>query len=185
MNPLFIILPAAFFRLIPHMPNFAPITAMALFGGTYLGRKYALLVPFLTMILSDYLLLYINPYNTQIFNFSHIYPPQALFHSTTIAVYGSFLISGLVGLWLKNHKTPATIIFSALFCSIQFFIITNAAVWIAGMYDRSVLGLWESYIAGIPFFRGTIMGDFTYTTILFGGYELVLKLTKNSKFALT
>jgi hypothetical protein len=184
INPLFIILLAALFRLIPHMPNFAPITAMALFGGTYLGRRYALVVPLLVMLLSDYLLLYVNPFSSQMFNFSHIYPPQALFHSTTLAVYGSFLVSGLVGLWLKNHKSPATVIASALFCSIQFFLITNAAVWIAGMYDRSILGLWESYIAGILFFRGTLMGDLTYTIVLFGGYELVLKLAKSRKFAL-
>ncbi len=37
---------AAFVRLIPHPPNFAPIAAMALFGGAYFSKKWAaFLVP--------------------------------------------------------------------------------------------------------------------------------------------
>ena len=42
------------------MPNFAPITAMALFGAVYLDRRYAFIVPLAAMLISDYLLLYIN-----------------------------------------------------------------------------------------------------------------------------
>src|SRR5438270_541166 len=120
-NPLFIIFLAVLLRLVPHMPNFAPISAMALFGGVYLGKKYALLVPLVIMAVSDYLLLYINPFGSPVANFSHVYPLQSLLHSTTLAVYGSFCVSGMVGIWLKNHKTPANIIGAALFSSIQFF----------------------------------------------------------------
>ena len=32
---------AAYVRLIPHPPNFAPIAAMALFGGAYFTKKWA------------------------------------------------------------------------------------------------------------------------------------------------
>ena len=35
-----LILFAAFSRVIPHMPNFNPIGAMALFGGAYLNNKF-------------------------------------------------------------------------------------------------------------------------------------------------
>src|SRR5690242_6493987 len=91
INPFFIILLAVLLRLVPHMPNFAPISAMALFGGVYLGRKYALIVPLIVMILSDYLLLYINPFTSPMINFAHLYSPQYLFHSITFVVYGSFL----------------------------------------------------------------------------------------------
>ena len=181
INPFLIITVAAILRLVPHMPNAAPITAMALFGGAYLNKKYALIIPLLAMLISDYLLLYINPFSSQLVNVTKLYPPQSLLHSTTLAVYGSFLISGLIGLWLKNRKTVKNIIFASLFSSIQFFFITNAAVWIAGMYDRSILGLWESYIAGIPFYRGTALGDLFYTAVFFGGYEFVLLATKSRK----
>ena len=182
--PTAIIFALALARLLPHMPNFAPITAMALFGGAYLGKRYAFIIPILAMLLSDYLLLYVSPFGSPIFNFSHIYPLTALFHIALPAVYTSFIISGSVGLWLKNHKTPVTVIAASAICSLQFFLITNAAVWMGGMYGRSLLGLWESYIAGIPFLQGTLFGDFFYTTFLFGAYELARVAVRERKPAL-
>jgi hypothetical protein len=56
---------------------------------------------------------------------------------------------------------------------LQFFLITNAAVWIGGAYDRGIDGLWQSYVAGLPFYRGTLLGDLFYTAAFFGLYELV------------
>ena len=48
-----LILFASFTRLIPHMPNFTPIGAMALFGGAYLKNKYhALMIPLLSLWIS-------------------------------------------------------------------------------------------------------------------------------------
>lgn len=176
---------AVLLRLLPHIPNFAPISALALFGGVYLGKRYALVLPLLVMIISDYLLLYINPFGTPFFTGNHLYAPQAAMNNTTLAVYGSFLLSGFVGLWLRNHKSPQTIFLAATFSSIQFFLITNAAVWLAGAYDRSIAGLWESYIAGIPFFRGTLFGDLFYTGAFFGGYELLHYISHSKKVTMT
>jgi len=141
----------------------------------YLSGRYAFILPLTAMLISDYLLLYVSPFSSPMFNFSHLVPPWALFHSALPFVYVSFIISGLVGLWLKNHKTPIYVVLGAALCSIQFFFLTNAAAWMSGMYDRSIIGLWEAYVAGIPFFQGTLLGDFFYTTTLFGAYELALK----------
>ena len=45
---------AAFSRLIPHPPNFTPLTAIALFGGIYLSNKIlSYLLPIIIMLLSD------------------------------------------------------------------------------------------------------------------------------------
>ena len=51
--PLVIIFIAAVLRIIPHPANVAPIAAMALFGGVYLNKKYALVVPLLALFISD------------------------------------------------------------------------------------------------------------------------------------
>ena len=49
-----LILFASFSRIIPHMPNFTPIGAMALFGGAYLKNKsHAFLIPVLSLWISD------------------------------------------------------------------------------------------------------------------------------------
>ena len=84
INPLLIILVAVVLRLLPHPPNFAPIAGLALFGGAYLNKKYALILPLIALFASD---LFIG------------------FHSTMPFVYGSFLLSGLIGLGLQSKKS--------------------------------------------------------------------------------
>jgi hypothetical protein len=82
-------------------------------------------------------------------------------------------VSAVLGWLLRDRRTAPTIIATSLACSIQFFLITNAAVWLEGAYDRGINGLWQSYVAGIPFFRGTLLGDLLYTSTFFGLYEML------------
>ena len=175
-----IILFAVLLRLFPHVPNFAPIGALSLFGGVYLGKKYAVGIIFLIFLISDYLLLYIHPFSHQVFTFSHVYPPSALIHATTAYVYGSFLLYVGIGIWLKKHFSVQNLVLACLASSLLFFLITNYGVWVSGMYSRGIAGLWESYIMGLPFLRPTVFGDLFYTGLFFGGYEVILKLKMQS-----
>lgn len=154
-----LILAAAFSRLLPHPVNVAPIAAMALAGGVYLDRRFALLVPLIALVLSD---LVIGLY------------PILLF------VYGSFLLIGLLGLWLRSHKRPLPVFGAALLSSILFFVVTNFGVWIIGpeTYPRTFAGLVECYVAAIPFFKNTVAGDLVYTGILFGMFEFAISAQK-------
>lgn len=156
MLAILMIIGGVFLRLIPHIPNVAPITAMALFGGVYLNKKYALLIPLLIMFISDFFL---------------------GFHNLMFFVYGSFLLTGIIGLQLKKHKSYKFIFISSLVSSTLFFIITNFGVWlVSGMYAKTIAGLVNCYLMAIPFFRNTVFGDLFYTGAFFGGYELVLNL---------
>ena len=183
LAPIVFIIAAVLIRLFPHLPNFAPIGAMALFGGAYLNKKYSIIIVLLTMLVSDYLLLYVNPFAPQWINFSKIYPPASLFHSSTLYIYGSFMIYYLIGRLIAKRKSVATVGIGALAASLQFFLITNAAVWVNGAYARDLSGLWQSYIMGIPFFKGTLLGDLFYTGAFFGGYEVVARLVSTRKLA--
>lgn len=148
-------------RLVPHPPNMAPITAMALFGGIYLNKRYAILVPLATMLISDYFI---------------------GFHSLMLWVYGSFALVGVFGIWLKNRKTFGIIFFASLLSSMLFFLITNFGVWVEGrMYPPTFNGLLMSYYMAIPFFRNTIIGDLLYTGVFFGAYELANQLSHRYK----
>lgn len=162
-------------RLVPHLPNFSSIGATALFGGTYLKKRYAFILPLIAMIVSDYLLLYFNPFEAQSINFSKIQPIVAIFHSTTIYVWISFMITGLMGLWLRRNNKLSNIILVSLLSSIQFYLITNFGAWAGGMYSRGIDGLLTSYVMGLPFFRWTIFGDLFYTGVFFGSYALAKK----------
>jgi hypothetical protein len=159
-------------RIIPHPPNFAPISAIALFGGVYLPRPYAIILPLLSMFASDMI-------------------GQALglfagFHRTVPAVYGSFVLIGLIGLYIRRHKSAATIVGGALLASILFFLITNLAVWQEGfLYPKTWSGLVAAYAMGLPFFRNTLLGDLFYTGVLFGTYEIVRILIFKRQLAAT
>lgn len=165
LHPAIFVIAAAALRLVPHLPNFTPIGAMALFGGTYLPKKQAWILPIAAMVVSDFFI-----------GFDSVL--------SRISVYGSFLIIVVIGLWLRKHKSLGNIIGASLASSILFFLITNAAVWIGGMYNHSLAGLWQSYLMGIPFFRGTAFGDLFYTGVFFGGWELACALTAQPKRAL-
>ena len=182
IGPMLIITIAVLIRLFPHPANFAPIAAMALFGGTYLNKKYSIAIVFGTLILSDYLLLYVNPFSSQFLHLSKLYSPTAMLHSTTIFVYGSFLLVALIGIWLKSHKSFKNILTACLSSSILFFLVTNFGVWAQGMYARDITGLWESYVMGIPFFKNTVLGDLFYVGLFFGSFEAVLSLLKEKSY---
>lgn len=158
INPVLVIGIAVVLRLTPHPPNFAPISAMALFGGAYLNKRYAFVIPLIAMFISDAFL---------------------GLHNTVPFVYGSFVLSGLIGIWIKNTKTLNNIIIGSVLSSILFYLITNFGVWlVSGMYANTISGLLQSYTLAIPFFRNTLIGDLFYTGIFFGSYELVLYLLK-------
>lgn len=57
--------------------------------------------------------------------------------------------------------------------SILFFLVTNLAVWaMTTMYPKTWEGMVACYVAAIPFFHWTLLGDACYATILFGGFAL-------------
>lgn len=156
---LFLIFLGVILRILPHPPNFAPIAAIALFGGVYLTKKYFWIVPLLALFVGDY---FIGSYNIRLM----------------IAVYGSFGIISLIGLWLRNHRSLGMIISSALVGSLLFYLITNFAVWaFSPWYMKDISGLMLSYTLALPFFKNTILGNLFYVSLFFGVYELVLNKT--------
>ena len=166
-------------RLVPHMPNFAPVTATALFCGAYMSRKQSFLALGAILLLSDYLLLYIKPFGGT--SFDQVYAPWMLYHGTLPFVYLSFAISAAVGWWVKSRRASGYVVGAALFCSVQFFLITNAAVWFGGMYDRGLDGLMQSYTMALPFFRGTLLGDLFYASVFFGAWELITAVARGAR----
>ena len=83
-----IIFLAVIARFIPHMPNFAPITALAIFSGANLGWKKSVVLTLAVRLISD------------IFLGFFAWPLM-------IAVYASHLVGVLFGLWIRNSNHPA------------------------------------------------------------------------------
>ena len=152
---------AALLRLIPHPFNFTPVGSVALFGGARLRGWQAYLIPLLAMLATDPILSYIAGYPA--------------YSRGTIVVYFSFLIYVVLGRTLIGSSTnPWRIGAVALAGSVQFFLITNFFVWFAGtMYPHTLGGLAACYIAALPFFGRTLLGDLFYSGVLFSAYALL------------
>jgi hypothetical protein len=148
---LAIIALAAGLRIAPHPWNFTPVGAMALFSGAIIrDRRLAFFFPILTLFVGDIGL-----------------------HRLVPVVYASFLASVAIGFWLRDRRSVGRITAATLLGAIQFFLVTNFAVWAFGLsYPRNSAGLLACYVAGIPFFWNTLAGDAVYATLLFGGFAL-------------
>jgi hypothetical protein len=149
-----IVLAAAALRLAPHPMNFAPIGAVALFGGAYFSSKRAALaIPLLSLVLGDIV---------------------TGFHQLIPFVYASFLVSVSIGFLLGRQKSAPRIVAATVAGAIQFFLVTNFALWASSIssFPKTAHGLAACYIAGIPLFWNTVAGDAFYATLLFGGMAL-------------
>ena len=154
---LVIIVIAAALRIAPHPWNFTPIGAMALFSGAVVrDRRLAFVFPLLALFVGDI---------------------SVGFHKLMPLVYASFLLSVLIGRWMQNHRTPARIALATLLGAVQFFLVTNFAVWqFLGSYPHTAAGLLSCYVAGIPFFWNTLAGDAFYVLVFFGSFALAERL---------
>lgn len=146
----------ATFRLLPHWPNVSPVAAMALFGGAYFSdKRVALIVPFLALFLSDLVL---------------------GLHNSMIFVYAGFALTVVIGFQLQKRMTITNTAFAVVASSVVFFLLTNFGAWMtSGLYAKSMAGLMEAYVAGIPFFQNSLLGNLVYAAVIFGGYPLLQK----------
>ena len=142
-------------RLIPHPWNATPLMAIALFGGTYLSKRWSLLVPLIIVAISDLILGW---------------------HTTIPFTWSAFLLRGVLGWWVRRGASATRILTGAVAGGVLFFLLSNFGVWITqDLYPRTMAGLWACYVAAIPFFRATMLGDLVFTTLLFGGYAMVTR----------
>lgn len=155
--------------------NFAAFGAIALFvaarGGRF-GLTAALVLALGTKLASDLLNYRAHGYDAEYLPFTA--PAFGL------AVYGGLAAYAVLG-WglLRRSGNPARVGGVAACGSMLFYLITNFASWLHQdlPYPQTAVGLVESYWLGLPFFRGTLIGDLTFTGLLFGLYAVVSALT--------
>ena len=153
--PYGLIAAGALLRVVPHPANFAPIGAMALFGGAVMPGAWAFAVPIAALFFSDVIL---------------------GFYPGWISVYGSFVLIVLIGRALSARRTMLRVAVAALSSSVLFFVVTNFGEWLGPLYPHTLVGLRAAFTAAIPFFRNTALSDLVYSLAFFGIYESAARL---------
>lgn len=136
-------------RLLPHPWNWTAVGAASLFAGAKFEKlPVALLVPLLTLLLSDLIL---------------------GFHATMPFVYGAFAISVGVGWFFRDQLQGRRVAGASIALSLLFYFVTNLGVWLtSGFYPPTLEGLMLAYAAGLPFLANQVVGDLFYAGLLFG-----------------
>ena len=148
---------AAVLRIVPHPWNLTPVGAMALFSGAMFRNKWiAFLLPLASLFAGD---VFVG------------------FHKLMFVVYASFAISVAIGQWLAENRSVARIGGAVFLGALQFFVVTNFAVWaVGGFYPKTATGFANCFAAGVPFFWNTLAGDALYACMLFGGLALAERI---------
>lgn len=151
-------------RLMSHVPNFAPIDAIALLGGTLLTWRRALILPLTTMIISDMVLgLY------------------AGFEWTWLSI----VLVATIGIAIKHLPLAWRISVGAIGGGAMFFIVSNFGVWLtSGMYSHTLMGIIDCYAMAIPFLRATLLSDIVFATVLLTVAEYVTTAQLNRQSSL-
>ena len=142
-------------RAVPMPFHFTPVAAALLFFGARMPR-HRMATPLAMLIAAD---IYLT-------KFTYGYP-LTWDHAVTWAWYAGIL---LLGGTLARNASPLRVAGASLTASVSFFIVSNFAVWAAwrDMYPATWHGLMASYIAGLPFFRNTVVSDLFFSAAFFG-----------------
>jgi len=140
--------------------HFAPVAAALLFFGARMPRN-KLITPLALLIASD---IYLNKF---------VYGYRLDWDQTV--VWAWYLAIMLLGGLLARKASVLRVVGASLVASVSFFLISNFAVWTVSreMYPATWQGLMTCYVAGVPFFRNTVVSDLLFSAAFFGaGYLL-------------
>lgn len=139
--------------------NLSVIGAVGLFSGARLGLMRGVGFTVLALVLKDAAVLAVFGW-----------PPYLL---------GYLFFAGYVVLgWgvLRRSASPLRVGLTALGGGLGFFLVSNFFSWLgqALPYGYTLAGLIECYVAAIPFYRGTLLGDLLFGAILFGAHAVLV-----------
>jgi hypothetical protein len=153
-------------RLLPHAPNVTPLGGACLFAGSRISGWWAYLLPLAVMIATDPIV-------------GHAGGAHSGYTWGSPAIYASFLINVWIGRRMLRNVTPVRVGAAAFLCSLQFFVLTNLALWVEAIaqhnpiYTPDLNGLLTCYTLALPFWGRTLAGDLLFSGALFGLYAFL------------
>lgn len=146
----FVLVLASIAHLVPHPFGVSSIGATALYAGAYGDRRISWAVPMILLLIGN-----------AIFGF---YDVRVL-----AFVYAGFALSTFAGRWLLSSERNYLRFGSAIAIGATiFFVVSNFAIWLVGMYPPTIAGLVQCYVNGLPYLGQAAVADAVYCFVLFG-----------------
>jgi hypothetical protein len=157
--------------LVPELPNFSPVMAMAFCGGLLLPGLLAWFLPLAVIVLSDLAL-----------SVSLGYP---ILGSGQLIGWACLWMAVALGRWVSTWQelkiTPLAAVITAN--ALIFYVVTNAVAWVVEpSYARSSFGFVQALTTGLPgypptwqFFRNALISDFIFAGLIFAVLHLALR----------
>lgn len=173
LTAIALILLAALWRVFvvfePSFYNVAPVAALMFCGGVYFRDWRFWLIPFAALTLSD---LWLNHYHATRFGYTWSLGEMSLRAA-------SLALALLIGWFVAQRRTTATVISGALGSSLAFYLASNTAAWYGDpFYARTIAGWLQAMTIGHPefpptlwFFRNTLLGDLLFTGLFIAALE--------------
>ena len=167
---------ASVYRVWDDRPlGFAPQIAIAIFAGAVVkDKRWAVLIPLLSMFLADLLFQVLFSLNLSVM--AGFYEGQLL----NYLLFGSMVVFGFMARkfnWLK-------IAGAAIAAPTTYFIISNFLVWIGGggyFRPKTFDGLMMCYADALPFYRGSLAATLFFSVVFFGTYFFAQKMQEAKK----
>jgi hypothetical protein len=152
---------------LPELPNFSPVSAVAVCGAFLIPGALGWLIPLGALMVSDLLLALVLGYPA-------LSGAQLVVWGTILALVGFARLAG------RGGFSPVRYFGSVLGGGVIFYLVTNTASWIANpAYPRGLGGLWMSLTTGLPgfpptwmFFRNSLVSDFLFAALLLAVWAL-------------
>lgn len=159
-------------RLVNHsIVNFSAMAALAVLCGSAVQPAWlGLLIPLACRAFTDCVLEYQTGHG---------------FYSSMMFEYFAYAAIFVIGRIIQPRQLHVAL-GAGLLAGITFFLISNFGAWYLPhegkyMYPRTLTGLWTCYLNGLPFARGTFLGDVSFTVAFIGALQfLALPVTVKS-----
>jgi hypothetical protein len=141
------------------LPNFSPVSAIALCGAIFLPRGFAISLPLIILLISDVI---INVHRGVALLTLEMWPRY-------IAL--SFIVA--IGIFLRDKVRFTGVLVAAFGCSVLFYVVSNTGSWIGEpQYAKTATGWFQALTVGLPghppswvFFRNGAVSDLLFTAL--------------------
>src|SRR5690606_6931872 len=92
-----------------------------------------------------------------------------------LCIYALLMAPVLLRFVLRKRLSPTTVGLCAVGTSLMFFAGSNLAHWVFSYHVHTLASLMQCYVDALPFLKWTLLGDVSFSALLFGSYTLAVK----------